>query len=350
MHLLFSESEEFGYHRGLDLLKGRIVRLPANLRVPHMGWNQLHLRQANGFTQGVAESSFVYFVHSYYAQPSSQDIVLMTTDYEIEFPAVVHTGQHLGDAVSSGEEPACGRAAAGQLCAVMKIYPAIDILGGSAVRLKQGRKEDVTVYGDPVEMARKWVSLGAEWLHIVDLDGAFEGLPKNLNVLRNIVSAVPGAKVQLGGGIRNMSTVETLLGVGIARVILGTAAVQDHEFVERVLVQHPGSVAIGIDARDGKVQISGWVQDSRIGAIELARKLEQIGARLVIYTDISKDGVMEGPNLAAMREMLEKTNLLVIASGGVSTLSDVQHLAAIDHPRLEGAIIGKALYEGPYSD
>jgi phosphoribosylformimino-5-aminoimidazole carboxamide ribotide isomerase len=228
----------------------------------------------------------------------------------------------------------------------MKIYPAIDILGGSAVRLKQGRKEDVTVYGDPVEMARKWVSLGAEWLHIVDLDGAFEGLPKNLNVLRNIVSAVPGAKVQLGGGIRNMSTVETLLGVGIARVILGTAAVQDHEFVERVLVQHPDSVAIGIDARDGKVQISGWVQDSRIGAIELARKLEQIGARLVIYTDISKDGVMEGPNLAAMREMLEKTNLLVIASGGVSTLSDVQHLAAIDHPRLEGAIIGKALYEG----
>jgi phosphoribosylformimino-5-aminoimidazole carboxamide ribotide isomerase len=116
--------------------------------------------------------------------------------------------------------------------------------------------------------------------------------------------------------------------------------------VERVLVQHPDSVAIGIDARDGKVQISGWVQDSRIGAIELARKLEQIGARLVIYTDISKDGVMEGPNLAAMREMLEKTNLLVIASGGVSTLSDVQHLAAIDHPRLEGAIIGKALYEG----
>jgi phosphoribosylformimino-5-aminoimidazole carboxamide ribotide isomerase len=228
----------------------------------------------------------------------------------------------------------------------MRIYPAIDILGGLAVRLKQGRKQDATIYGDPVEMATKWIAKGAEWLHIVDLDGAFEGQPRNLKVLRDIVSAVPQAKVQLGGGIRNMLTVGTLLSIGIERVILGTAAVQDHDFVKTALAEHPHNVAIGIDARDGKVQISGWVEDSQIGAIQLAQRLQDLGAQLVIYTDISKDGVLEGPNIAATREMLENTELFVIASGGVSSVSDLRRLAEIQHPRLDGAIIGKALYEG----
>jgi phosphoribosylformimino-5-aminoimidazole carboxamide ribotide isomerase len=228
----------------------------------------------------------------------------------------------------------------------MKIYPAIDILDGKAVRLVQGRKEDATVYGDPVEMALKWVSKGADWLHVVDLDGAFEGQPRNIEVVRRMAAAVPAAKIQVGGGIRNMSTVESLRRAGIHRVVLGTAVVQDREFVTKALTEYRDSVAIGIDARDGNVRVSGWTEASNIGAIQLACELQDLGARRVIYTDISRDGVLIGPNVEAMREMIDKTELSVIASGGVSSLSDLQRLAEIDHPRLDGVIIGKALYEG----
>lgn len=228
----------------------------------------------------------------------------------------------------------------------MKIYPAIDILGGKAVRLRQGRKTDATVYGHPLDMAKKWVGKGAEWLHVVDLDGAFDGEPKNLTVLREMAAAVPGAKIQVGGGIRSMTIVETLLKAGVQRVVLGTAAVQDQNFVKAALTERPENVAIGIDSREGNVQVAGWTQDSQLGAINLARRLEELGARLVIYTDISKDGVLEGPNIEATKEMLENTGLAVIASGGVSSLADVRRLAELDHPRLDGVIIGKALYEG----
>jgi phosphoribosylformimino-5-aminoimidazole carboxamide ribotide isomerase len=228
----------------------------------------------------------------------------------------------------------------------MRVYPAIDILNGKAVRLTQGRKDQATVYGDPIEMATKWVSKGADWLHVVDLDGAFEGKPKDINLLRDMARAVPNAKIQVGGGIRSMSVVESLLDAGIQRVVLGTAAVRDQDFVKNAIELQPHNVAIGIDARDGKVQVAGWTEASELGAIELARKLQDIGARLVIYTDISRDGVLQGPNVEATREMLEHTELAVIASGGVSSVADVRHLSEIDHWRLDGVIIGKALYEG----
>jgi phosphoribosylformimino-5-aminoimidazole carboxamide ribotide isomerase len=228
----------------------------------------------------------------------------------------------------------------------MKIYPAIDILGGKAVRLRQGRKSEVTVYGDPLEMASKWVRKGAEWLHVVDLDGAFDGSPKNLQILQEMAIALPSAKIQVGGGIRGTSVVETLLEAGIRRVVLGTAAVQDPQFVKEALAQHHEQIAVGIDARDGNVQVAGWTEDSRIGAIDLARRLQDLGVRLVIYTDISRDGVLEGPNIEATKDMLEKTALSVIASGGVTSLHDVRQLAELNHPRLDGVIIGKALYEG----
>ena len=228
----------------------------------------------------------------------------------------------------------------------MKIYPAIDILGGQAVRLKQGRKSEATVYGNPLEMAQRWVAKGAEWLHVVDLDGAFEGQPRNLSILREMAAVVPNAKIQVGGGIRSMTVIESLLDAGIQRVVLGTAAVQDHSFVKQALADQPHNVAIGIDARDGNVQVSGWTEDSHIAALDLAQKLQDLGARLVIYTDISRDGVLEGPNIEATKEMLEHTELSVIASGGVSSIADVRHLAELDHWRLDGVIIGKALYEG----
>lgn len=228
----------------------------------------------------------------------------------------------------------------------MKVYPAIDILGGKAVRLIQGRKSDATVYGDPLEMATKWVGKGAEWLHVVDLDGAFEGVPKNLPVLCEMAKAVPDAKIQVGGGIRSMEVIETLLDAGIQRVVLGTAAVQDPEFVKRALAEQPHNVAVGIDAHEGNVRVAGWTEDSHIAAIDLAQRLQSLGARLVIYTDIARDGVLQGPNIEAMKEMLDNTELSVIASGGVSSIADVRHLAELDHWRLDGVIIGKALYEG----
>jgi phosphoribosylformimino-5-aminoimidazole carboxamide ribotide isomerase len=228
----------------------------------------------------------------------------------------------------------------------MRIYPAIDILNSKAVRLTQGHRDQATVYGEPIEMAAKWVSQGAEWLHVVDLDGAFEGKPKNLNLLRDMARAVPNAKIQVGGGIRSMSIVESLLDAGIQRVVLGTAAVHDQAFVKNAIELQPHNVAIGIDAREGKVQVAGWTEASELGAIELAQKLQDIGARLVIYTDISRDGVLKGPNVEATREMLEHTEVAVIASGGVSSVADVRHLSEIDHWRLDGVIIGKALYEG----
>jgi phosphoribosylformimino-5-aminoimidazole carboxamide ribotide isomerase len=228
----------------------------------------------------------------------------------------------------------------------MKIYPAIDILGGNAVRLKRGRKSDVTIYGDPVEMAVRWVSKGAEWLHVVDLDGAFLGKLANLEILREMAAAVPSAKIQVGGGIRSLAIIDSLLDARIQRVVLGTAAVQDPGVVSQALVERPHQIAIGIDALEGNVQVSGWTENSDIAAITLARKLEDLGADLVIYTDISRDGVLAGPNVEATKEMLEVTGLSVIASGGVSSIVDVRRLAGIDHPRLEGVIIGKALYEG----
>jgi len=228
----------------------------------------------------------------------------------------------------------------------MKIYPAIDILGGKAVRLKRGRKAEATVYGDPLEMATRWVSKGAEWLHVVDLDGAFLGKLKNIDLLREMASAVPLAKIQVGGGIRSMTVIDSLLDAGIQRVVLGTAAVQDPGFVKQALSEQPHNVAVGIDALDGNVQVSGWTENSHVSAITLARRLDDIGARLVIYTDISRDGVLEGPNVEATKEMLESTDLSVIASGGVSSIADVRHLSELDHWRLDGVIIGKALYEG----
>jgi len=230
----------------------------------------------------------------------------------------------------------------------MIIYPAVDIFKGQAVRLRQGRASDVTIYGKPIEMAERWFNAGARWLHVVDLDGAFEGTPANHEVIGQIARRLPDLKVQVGGGVRNMATIENLFNAGVSRAVLGTSAVNDPKFTSEALKQYGDRIAIGIDARDGIAKVSGWTEDSQIGAIELARRLEQQGARLVIYTDIARDGVLVGPNMDSLSDMIDGTGLDVIASGGVSNLDDVQRLAAVQRPgnrRLNGVIIGKALYE-----
>jgi phosphoribosylformimino-5-aminoimidazole carboxamide ribotide isomerase len=232
----------------------------------------------------------------------------------------------------------------------MIVYPAIDILNGKAVRLLQGRAEDATVYGEPVEMAHRWVSAGASWIHIVDLDGAFEGDPRNRGIVRHIASSFPEVQIQLGGGIRDMESLEDVLEAGVARAVLGTSLVTQPAFAGEALRRYRDRIALGIDARNSLVKVAGWAEETYIEAISLARRLEQdFGAKIVIYTDISRDGALTGHNVEATRAMIQGTGLQVIASGGVAALEDLQALAELREPRLNGVIVGKALYEGRMS-
>lgn len=229
----------------------------------------------------------------------------------------------------------------------MKIFPAIDILDGKAVRLQQGRLDAVTVYNDsPVEQARQWVEGGAEWLHVVDLDGAVLGEPRNIEYIEAIVKAVD-IPVQTGGGIRNMETLQRLCDAGVERAVLGTTLVTEPEFVAEACAKYDGIVA-GIDAREGKVAIDGWKQGTEHGVLELVQELELLGVKRVAYTDISRDGMQVGINYGAYRALVDQVNIPIIASGGVATLEDIRDLTSIGE-RLEGVIVGRALYEDSFT-
>lgn len=225
----------------------------------------------------------------------------------------------------------------------MILYPAIDMKDGKCVRLLQGRFDNVTVYSEnPVDMALKWEGMGAGYLHVVDLDGARLGKPKNLPIVSEIASRL-GIPVQLGGGIRDMKTIETILAKGIERVILGTSAVKNPELVKEALKEYGNRIVIGIDAKDGRVAIEGWEKTSDFTAVDFAKKMRDLGASTIIYTDIATDGMLAGPNLKAMEEMVAATGIDIIASGGVSKLEDIKNLKETG---VAGAIIGKALYTG----
>lgn len=226
------------------------------------------------------------------------------------------------------------------------IYPAIDIRGGKCVRLLQGDYDQETVYGDrPAEMAVRFEQAGAGWLHVVDLDGAKEGRPVNLDAIEAIVREVR-MPVQVGGGLRTIEDVERLLGLGVKRVILGTAAIEDRAFVEKALERHGEGIAIGIDARDGYVATRGWLETSEVRADELAIALADAGAQTFIFTDIRRDGMMQGPNVEAIVSLARACGRSVIASGGVSTYADLERLAEHRGEGVAGAITGKALYTG----
>ncbi|HHU48943.1 MAG TPA: 1-(5-phosphoribosyl)-5-[(5-phosphoribosylamino)methylideneamino]imidazole-4-carboxamide isomerase [Clostridiales bacterium] len=226
----------------------------------------------------------------------------------------------------------------------MIIFPAIDIKGGRCVRLLQGRAEDETVYGNnPVETARIWEEQGAEFLHVVDLDGAFGGGSPNEEIIRNMAESV-SIPIQLGGGIRSMDRIHRFLDeYGIRRVILGTAAVENTKLLEQAVKRYGNRIAAGIDARKGKAAIKGWVKETDLSAVELGLKMKEVGIDTIIYTDIAKDGMLEGPNLRETQEMIERTGLNIIASGGITSLPDLQQIRQIG---AAGAIIGKALYTG----
>ncbi len=229
----------------------------------------------------------------------------------------------------------------------MTIFPAIDLKAGKCVRLRQGVAADATVYGDdPVAMARHWEAEGGRALHVVDLDGAFSGKPVHADLVARIVAAL-SIPVEIGGGLRTDDDVRAMLDAGVCRVILGTRALADESALGRLVAQHGGErIAVGIDARDGLVQVKGWVETTATRATDLAKRVSALGVGTIIYTDTATDGMLGGPNLEALDRICEAASCAIVASGGVSSADHVRALAALRRSNLAGAIVGKALYEG----
>jgi len=231
----------------------------------------------------------------------------------------------------------------------MRIYPAIDLKGGRCVRLRQGDPNQETVFSDdPAAQARHWVQQGAEWIHVVDLDGALSGSPQNAAAITAIVDAV-SVPVQLGGGMRELERIRAALDRGVRRVIVGTRALEDPNFVRHACREFPGAIAVGIDARDGYVATRGWGNVTGTLAADLAARVADDGVCAIIYTDIATDGMLQGPNLAATEQLARAVPVPIIASGGVSSLEDIRALRALSEVGVEGAIVGRALYDGKLS-
>ena len=226
------------------------------------------------------------------------------------------------------------------------LFPAIDLKGGQCVRLEQGDMARATVFNlDPVAQARSFAAQGFEYLHVVDLDGAFAGQPMNAHAVEAMLKAVT-MPLQLGGGIRDLKTVEAWLGKGVARVIIGTAAVRDPDLVKCAAKKFPGRVAVGLDARDGKVAVQGWAETSEVMALEIAERFEDAGVAAIIFTDIARDGLLKGLNLDATLALAERISIPVIASGGLASIEDVKAMLTPCAKKLAGAIAGRALYDG----
>ena len=229
----------------------------------------------------------------------------------------------------------------------MLLIPAIDLKDGKCVRLRQGRMEDSTIFSDdPVAMAERWVRAGARRLHVVDLNGAFAGQPVNAQVIRRIAQTFPDLPIQVGGGIRDEQAIDAYLDAGVQFVIIGTKAVQEPHFINDLCLEYPGHIIVGLDAKDGRVAVNGWSKLSKHNVIDLAQIFERYGVEAIVYTDISRDGMMQGVNVDATVRLAQAIGIPVIASGGVSTLDDVRALCAVEQEGIMGAIIGRALYEG----
>lgn len=228
----------------------------------------------------------------------------------------------------------------------MRIYPAIDLKGGKCVRLRQGRADAATVYSDdPVAMARHWVQEGGDWLHVVDLDGAFMGHPVHQTAIRAITAAIQ-VPVELGGGLRSDADIRMMLDAGVRRVVLGTRACAAPDSLAALIKQFGDRLAVGIDAREGRVQVKGWAETTDTLAVDLARRVAHLGVKTIIYTDTATDGMLTGPNFSGVETLCRSVDCDVVASGGISSVEDIAKLAALRVSNLEGVIVGKALYEG----
>ncbi len=229
----------------------------------------------------------------------------------------------------------------------MLVIPAIDLKDGQCVRLKQGRMEDDTVFSnDPIAVANRWIKAGAHRLHIVDLNGAFAGKPVNADVIHKIVETYPDIPIQVGGGIRDEDTIQTYLEAGVKYVIIGTKAIQSPHFVTEACLAFPGHIIIGLDAREGKVATEGWSKLSHHSVIDIAQRFEQNGVEAVIFTDISRDGMLQGINLDSTVALAQSVSIPVIAAGGITTIEDIKALCEVAEEGISGAITGRAIYEG----
>ncbi len=229
----------------------------------------------------------------------------------------------------------------------MELIPAIDLKDGKCVRLRQGRMEDETIFSDsPVEMADRWVDAGATRLHLIDLDGAFAGSPVNHQVIEDICAKYPNVPVEVGGGIRTAETVAGYLEDGVQFAIIGTKAVNEPEIIRALCDEFPGHIIVGLDAKHGKVAVDGWAKVSEFSLIDMAKRFEDDGVASIIYTDISKDGMMQGVNVESTVELAKAITIPVIASGGVTNIEDIRKLCEVQDVGIEGVVIGRALYEG----
>lgn len=228
----------------------------------------------------------------------------------------------------------------------MIIIPAIDLKDGKCVRLFKGEEDQVTVFSEePAEIAKKWEEAGAKWIHVVDLDGAFQGRPKNYNVIKSIVDAV-SCPVQVGGGIRNIDTVREYIAMGVKRVILGTAAFSDQDFLKNACSEYPEEIAVGIDTKNGKIAVKGWTEVIDQSTEQVLQNMQDAGVSIILNTNIDRDGTMEGINIDGAKELIDQSPIPVIASGGIATMDDLEKLASIEHLGLYGAILGKSIYTG----
>lgn len=230
----------------------------------------------------------------------------------------------------------------------MIIFPAVDIKGGQCVRLRQGKADESTVFSSsPLDMAKLWASKGSNWLHVIDLDGAFDGKPVNLGVIKEICAALPGMQIQLGGGIRDLETARLYLEAGVTRLIIGTVALENPELFGEMCRSFPGRIGVSLDAEGGRLKTKGWVADSGLTVDDVLPRLSEQGAAFIVYTDIERDGMQSGINMEAMTKLSNESPVPVIAAGGVTALSDVRALYPLSvNGKLEGAITGRAIYEG----
>lgn len=351
LQVLFDEGEEFTPTPGLGVVPGRVTRLPDGVKLPHMGWNQVRWAYPHPLVQGIPDGTWFYFVHSFAAEAGDPADVLGVTEYGRPFPAAVARG----NVAAVQFHPEKSSAAGLQLLANwldlarawpgFTLWPAIDLKDGRAVRLVQGRFDQVTDYGDPVAAAQRWLAAGARALHVVDLDGALAGRPVNTAAVRAIAAAAraAGARVEVGGGLRTLEAIGEALDAGASRVVVGTGALSPDFMRAAVARFGPERVVAGIDARDGRVAVRGWLDVTEVQAVDLARELRRLGVRHCVYTDIRRDGTLAGPNWEGLAAMAA-TGLLVVASGGVRSVDDVRRCRAT--PGVVGAIAGKALYAG----
>ena len=355
MQLLFEHQEE-GNTRGLGLLQGRVQSLSSRVKVPQIGWNRVRWIQDAAGYEHAAGGRFLFcpFIcgRARRSQGRRRGLALWRCFSECRPPP-----QCLGHAISPGEErpgwstanrqlggrgPGNLRQVAGERPGVI-LYPAIDIRGGRCVRLIEGDFSRETRYdADPSTAAERWAEAGAEWLHVVDLDGAIEGRPINRDAIAKI-RAVVDIPIQLGGGLRSLTDLDDAFGAGMDRLILGTVALRDPELVISAVSRWNGRIAVALDARDGRLATDGWLGQSDARAVDVAQKLTRARVANFIYTDISRDGTLTGPNLEGLKELIEHVDANVIASGGIASLVDLEAVAAAG---ATGAIVGRAIYDG----